>query len=408
MSEFELLKSICTSDNHVTAYNLYKNNRSHLSNYNIVIGSEFGADPGLSKNSILFQGFNVLNLFNNNKMLFLDKISIENLELYGNDSIELLPRLLLDSQTVRYIEAYIKGRLPKFKIIFDYLVTSKNYDINPYYFECVNKISDILVAREIEQTLYYYEIMDSIDLQLYLNTGIINSELSELEIQFKKNSDLDYIFNLKSDVNASAYLNNLYKTSYTLLLKMIDIQFNFGSSSTSNKILLFLEFLDTQIYKMCAREMILSVLYFQKKNNLRFFKEIVLHRDGKKILSSLKRMAWDTAHIRFAENNYIIGQGIGERYVIPSFLTNDSGLADIIQKIPLKSIAIDTISNKTYPFYSIDYFNLIRDYSIDSNSIYTKYFSVESISARRDKLGNEKSNYLDNIIEEYEDAILSK
>jgi hypothetical protein len=149
----------------------------------------------------------------------------------------------------------------------------------------------------------------------------------------------------------------------------------------------FVEFMDSRMQTMFARETIVAASYFERgQNKFPFFGEIQKRKPDN--LEKLKNMAWDFSHIRYIEGAVTREDWMPElpemktRYFFPSLLTCDKKFVEVMDLYPLKSYAFQKGSHRPMPFPEMDWIAKVAGTKEAGIEFAKKYYS-EAAQDRR-------------------------
>lgn len=261
--------------------------------------------------------------------------------LQKNDSRARIYRCVsFDTQTVSYIERYYKNGTVPYEG-FDAVISllrgrSLGIDHIPYTLE--NLMFNLDHKASVENTLFAYEMMCG------ENAG--NDKKCKKQarsiISLYENPDFEVPFAAKE----------LYRMIYLALLKMSQIQLEFGKLTVGKKMKMFVDFMASDLFRMMQPEINLAQVFFTKGSGCGFFGKIQV--GNHKILEQLKNMTWDLMHLRFMDYSSTMFNFHKGDALIPYFFTYDRRLQDIRKCYCLQALAINTKNHAVIPVYTSD------------------------------------------------------
>ena len=176
--------------------------------------------------------------------------------LQKNDSRARIYRCVsFDTQTVSYIERYYKNGTVPYEG-FDAVISllkgrSLGIDHIPYTLE--NLMFDLDRKTSVEYTLFAYEMMCG------ENAG------NEKKCKKQARSIISLYENPDFEVPFAA--KELYRMIYLALLKMSQIQLEFGKLTVGKKMKMFVDFMSSDLCRMMQPEINLAQVFFSKGRN---------------------------------------------------------------------------------------------------------------------------------------------
>nr|WP_288467075.1 hypothetical protein [uncultured Pseudomonas sp.] len=385
----EIIQLIANSNSTQEALHLYRMFKSMLPNCKFVFAAKHGAAPGLSINHEFSAGAVVRSLFHTPKVLVLDEQTIEEMDS-GRATFPIDYSISLDTQALSYLEPYMGGntsRLPKdFEEVFKFIAADNVFvDPLPYTLENMKNLSNPEKAENIFKKIKSYEILRDIDAEMLAARGVVNSKLTDGEIEKKAQESMARMYMNLDDDNFMGTLSSRHRFMYCQLLKMAVINLRNDLGTPFLKTRCFLDFCDQSLGSMGAREMAVAKEYFSRGQEFRFFGKI--QKNKKDILKILDGMAWDLWHVRQLEQNMTITLDSRARYFFPSLLTFDKRFVEVMDLYPLKSLAYIDGSSEPMPFYDGNLLSFLADGELEQEKeIENRYYSInakESRAARR-------------------------
>lgn len=299
--------------------------------------------------------------------------------LQKNDSRARIYKCVsFDTETVSYIERYYKnGTVPHegFDAVASLLRDgSLGIDYIPYTLE--NLMFDLDRKASVEQTLFAYEMMCG------ENAG------NEKKCKKQARSIISLYDNPDFEVPFAA--KELYRMIYLALLKMSQIQLEFGKLTVGKKMKKFVDFMASGLCRMMQPEINLAQVFFAKGSGCGFFGKIQV--GNRKILEQLKNMTWDLMHLRFMDYSSTMFNFRKGDALIPYFFTYDRRLQDIRKCYNLQTLAINAKNHLVIPVYSFD--GDVLDYV-------KEYCTFEQYQVRKQKTPD-----VEQLIAEYEKALI--
>ncbi len=323
---------------------LFRSNKTLLNGWKFVLPSNKGAVPGFCVNRSFKNKAVVRSLFSTEKVIVIDRETIEEMEK-GGSTFAIDFSVSLDTMILSYVEGYIKNPSKEESVrIFDIMkfIASPEVSIDaiPYLQENMQALIHGSKAQKykIYSSMLSYEIIRSIDKKHLASTGDITSYLSRRQ---RRKNTLDL---LKSNEKRYGNLNDKedfrcsQKIMHCILIKIVIIHLKYGYQTVAERMLRLMEFFDEEMGLMAAREMLLASEYFQRGTKLKFFGKIQKGRED--IFTSLENMAWDMWHIRQCEEGISKKPQEPCRYFFPGLLTQDNRLIEVIDICSLDAAII--------------------------------------------------------------------
>ncbi|GEM_PF-1235640 len=303
---------------------------------------------------------------------------------------------------------FFSNNIQKIKYIFEMDVNVASY-LNTYYKDLKNKKSrekekTSEFKSDVEKFLKYIKLNRDnflLGYHMYLIENIIKNEIEgkeevSEEIIIDNIEAMEYLFNLQDEDELSKKLQEVRKKAkneieeikkikkdfyyqiYSLLLKMFLIKNSI--SDKFDKIRELVKFINNELNIYMEYELLLCLMYLLEDKKIKgepeFFKESI---KGSKMIKYVKGMAWDLAHFRLLQGEYLRKNREGI-IVFPIIITADKGMKKVME------------INKIIYFYFSD-----TDYGVVyENNIYqylSKYNSKKTEKILDDLLrGTEKRN----------------
>nr|WP_314426575.1 hypothetical protein [uncultured Erwinia sp.] len=382
----KLVMEIGNGDSLVESLTLYRACYKIIPEYKFVFSSPKGSYPGFQFNKKFTHGASIRSLFNDENVLVLDPQTIE--EMFsenGRATFKIDYSISLDNQALSYLQPYISGR----KIdhgndiyeIFEFLV-QKNIQIDPtpYGIENIDNLDDVDNHPKIYDKLLGYEFIKSIDHERFKLTGELDAKTSKLELLINTDNHFNRLLSNSRDEGFREEIKDRYNQIYSYLLMMSIIQIRSPSRSIKNKMLDMLAFANDRAGFLSTRELILANEFFSRGTNFQFFSKI--HKNSKKIWSSLNGMTWDLFHYRTLEQAITFDMGNDERYFFPGILTYDKGFIEVMEMTPLKAVAFKNEGSIPILFYNQDDVLKITSQISEVDDFYTELCSEKKIKER--------------------------
>lgn len=261
--------------------------------------------------------------------------------LRSNDNrTKLYKCVSFDTQTVSYIERYYKNGAAPYEGFDEViqLLKGRGFGVDHIPYTMENLMFNPDRRASVEQTLFAYEMMCG---QNAGKTRLCRMRAKAVvSLYGKKNFEMPF------------HAKELYTTIYLALMKMSQIQLQYGKLAVDQKMNLFLEFMTSKICKMMMPEMNLAKLYFTKGGTCGFFGKI--HVGNKDMLNQLKNMAWDLMHLRFVDYSSTMFNAKKGDALIPYFFTYDKRLQEIRSCYNLQTLAINMRNHAVIPIYAFN------------------------------------------------------
>ena len=392
---------VCNASSLKESLNTFRHYQHLLCDCKFLFAASEGSIPGLPVGRNFSATGAIRCLFKTGKILFLDRVTLKEMDDKGNaSSFTLDYSISLDSQAVRYLKPYIQGTLSRvpedFVEVFKFIARPEiNIDPIPYLYENLLKPNSIPDYDKIFYCYKDYELLKTIDYDYFLACGQIRSTESDKQLNIRTQKLLSSILHEHNDGNKET-LEFWIDIYYCLILEMVIINFECSKLSTEQKTQKFLEFMDQELATICVREAVVACKFFEIGNKLEFFS--TMQKNNPKILKKIRNMAWDFWHIRYVES--LATNPFNEfRYFFPSLLTFDKSFVEIIDLCPLKAIAYIEGIIEPIPFYEDE---VIKKLEGLCNMEY--YFSDKEKKSRNNRQGNVKNN-LKNLINKLESEV---
>jgi len=376
----------------------YEKFGSLVPDWKFLFASEKGSAPGFAVNRNFSDGSVVRGLFSTERAVVLDQGIHRDMLSKHEATFPIDHSIALDTQALSYLLPYLNGKttnLPKdFYEIFSFISQDEVFvDPVPYLTE---NLPNILIDKNIPQItdrLGAYEVLRTIDAKHFRETQEVRSKISQNE----RNSNVDkFVRKMIQDASEPKLMSAVlrrYTLLYCLLLKMSTIQLGSQGRSSDSKLHELVEFMDSQLHTVFAREIVVAAEYFSKGQDLTFFGKIQKRPPDElsDLIKQLKNMAWDFWHIRYIEEAATNESPrpdtapIQPRYFFPALLTCDKKFIEIIDLYPLKSCAYQKGSRSPIPFAAKDWIAALSGSPGTEAAIMEKYFSREAIHRRDTK-----------------------
>ena len=152
----------------------------------------------------------------------------------------------------------------------------------------------------------------------------------------------------------------------------------------------FLEFCDSEMATIFARESIVARAYFERGQNLKFFGKVQANKDD--LFWVLNGMAWDLWHVRLLEKAMTLRPAREARYFFPALLTFDKRLIEIIDLYPLKACAFVEGESEPMPFFEGDLLARIAGNIDAQEPLLDRYYSAEARNSRDGRRAKARAN----------------
>ncbi|MGB3725645.1 MAG: hypothetical protein WA981_07755 [Glaciecola sp.] len=403
----QMVSEICTADTLKCSLDLYDKYEKSLTDYRFIFASKAGSAPGFSVNRNFSDGSVVRSLFNTPSIIVLDK-DINNAMKKGKASYRLDYSISLDTQALSYLEPYINGRFSKlprdFEEIFHFIAhPSVNIDPLPYLQENLFNLSDPKKASRIFDKIVSYEILRTIDIKKLKTQNTVASVLTLSELANRAQTQISRLFRDISDNGLMQGLKFSFNFMYWHLLAMVSIEFSHPTLTTERKLEMMFSLCDKTLATLSTRELTLAKHYFDKGQKLDFFGKI--QKKSPKLFDTLEGMAWDMWHIRQIEKNFTIRPDPASNYFIPSLLTCDKRLVEIIELYPIKSIAYTKNSLSPMPYFDGDWIGSLSSDERFNERLYLTYFSESARLTTRAQRRNTSKSLIKNSTKSLEKSI---
>lgn len=193
------------------------------------------------------------------------------------------------------------------------------------------KISDVRIEEYAIRTLLIFNKFMRSDLHSF------SSERPSLNKDFENAKETIDLMKKMPEKDSGFYpFLEMQKSIYALLLKtaILSFQKNLG---VRHSLSVLMDFINMDLGLCLERETVLCCLFLRDRNNSKvskFFRGI--QRNSKKIVNTIRGMAWDLFHLRFCIE-FGMANDINQGSIcLHYFITRDNGLADLADAYPLK------------------------------------------------------------------------
>lgn len=364
MKEKKWLYEILNANDKNEAFTIYVAHLEELKDYAILFTEQDGKNkmPKGSLEKSFPKGAKILPLFAGNSVFVFDHETILGMLEHYASCFGMDIELSMDTNVVSYLMQYQEGKkVPEdFTLCIDYLIEEHlNYDPMHYFYENVRFFGKPKQQITLFSEMLSYNILRTLDKKLWKERRVLQSTLTKEALIRKTDYEFQVLQEIQTHEEERNYLEIIYRSVYLTLLKMVEIQLLHPKWKLEHKMQAFLSFFLEKTGTIPKREFVLAYHYFQKTTAMLFFRKI---QKGKDNLPLLKNMAWDLFHIRMIEKaQHLYVDGSMRIYMIPSFLTFDRGLQEVLLLCPVSRIAYDRIRKKTYVVYQA-FLDLCQNY----------------------------------------------
>ncbi|MDR5875529.1 hypothetical protein [Vreelandella gomseomensis] len=375
-----IIKEIATARSFKESIEFFNLTQDFLGDCRFIFASDHGSEPGLSIGLDFKDGSAIRSLFNTEKVLVLDKVTLREMSR-GRADFSIDYSISLDNQALSYLEPYISGnekKLPNdFKDIFLFISKDSVFvDPMPYIHENYYNLNDERAAGRIFDKLKAYEILRNIDFDSLENESIVKAKVSDYELMKNTQQHIARMFTTLSEVRFMKELDFKFNCQYVFLLKMVSIQLGDPKKSKFSKVLDFLDFCHFDVATIGFREVLVANEFFEKGQDFAFFNKVQKNKED--LFRVIKGMAWDLYHVRQMECLATIRPDERARYFFPSFLTCDKRLVEILDLYPLKCLAYIEGAYEPLPFFDGDILEALTQCSREKDELCSKYFTQSS------------------------------
>ncbi|RZI40120.1 hypothetical protein EGT07_25020 [Herbaspirillum sp. HC18] len=389
------------------AFLTYEKYGSLVPDWKFVFASEKGPIPGFAVNRSFSDGSVVRGLFASERVVVLDPDMRRAMLAKREVTFPIDYSIALDTQALSYLAPYIDGKttkLPKdFHEIFAF-ISQENVFVDPIPYLTEN-LPNVLIEKNIpgiRRRLAAYEILRTIDGTHFHETQEIRSTIPQDERNGNVDRFIDKMIKDASNPKLMSSVLHRHTLAYCMLLKMTTIQLRSRDKSKATKLHELVEFMDTQLQTMFAREIVVAAEYFDKGQNLTFFGKIQKAPSDHlpELIAQLKNMAWDFFHIRYIEGAVTNDDTLLEtspdqaRYFFPALLTCDKRFIEVIDLYPLKSCAYQQGTQRPVPFPAIDWITIAAGTPDAEAEFMNRYFSRQVLHRRETHRDHVESNLL--------------
>lgn len=401
MSSLETMKvvqEVCSAETLQESYLLYMAFKERLKGWRFVLANDRGNFTHSGLHSQFPNTAVVRSLFSTKQVSVLDEYTVEDMQ--ANIQIPFDYSIALDTQALSYLHPYIFGSKQLSEgvdadmvEVFDFLSREDvNCDPSPYLHENTRNIARGDHVDEVYNSLYAYEILKTLDVNKYKSSKKIESLYSDAE-NFKS---VQYLLSSQTyTLNADARLLDGARKRYfqilCTILKIVEIGIG-SKKSRENKAISLLEFMHQNMATLMHRELMVGCAFFELGANFDFFDKI--HKGNPKLFSYIPSMTWDLLHLREREEASTLLPIEGTRYFFSAFLTFDRRLASVIDKFPVRVMALSPDSIP-YNFYQKDTTSFLDDFLGSKVSNIYKFFDESAALDRDLRRENDTSYYFD-------------
>ena len=377
--EYLLINELVQAEDILEAFNFYYKNIESVKDFEIILSRKKSINtmPIPLKTKNIDDKAYLRNFFKYSGIFFLDEKTVIEMMKGEKVNINYDYSVSLDSNMISYLDRSVKRKFSKvpdeFLDAIIYLIKEDiNFDALEYLMENYKAAKE--KRKEIKENLISYQILKNIDEEALFNYRLIIPNISMKEIIEKTEEEYQSWLKILENKEFKIIIK-LYNLCYLLLLKMCQIQLQHKNKSLENKLEMFLEFMQEDLGVLCVKELLIANLYFQKGNNMSFFRKI--QKGSKKILVDLKNMSWDLFHIRRIEQNRLFFND--NSYYIPLFFTFDKGLMELIDITKLSALVYNKKDKSITPFYN----DIIEQENFKITPKLEKYFTKTKRAERK-------------------------
>jgi hypothetical protein len=306
----------------------------------------------------------------------------------GSASYFLDYSISLDTQALSYLEPFLRGvksSIPKdFKEVFAFIAREDvNVDPLPYTIENLRNLESPKAADRIYDKLKAYQRLRTLDANWFRTKGEIRSKFSEEEIVKSAQEQIAEMFESLADCKEMSEITFCHQVMYCQLLMMVLIQLREPRLSVSAKLQEYLQFLDSELATIFARETVVAHAFFTRGQKLTFFGKVQIKKPD--LFQVLDGMAWDLWHVRQLEKLMTLKPLQNARYFFPALLTFDKRFTEVIDLYPLKSCAFIEGLNEPIPFYDGSWLETITENNDKAADLAEKIYSNEAKLSRKSR-----------------------
>lgn len=408
-STMRVVQNICTAQSLQESYLLYRAYKSELRGWRFVFANERGSFSHLGMKQEFPNTAVIKNLFSCKQLSVLDEHTVEDME--SKQPIPFDYSVSLDTQAVSYLYPYIfgsrklsEGVTGDIVEVFDFLARPDvNCDPLPYLRENTRNIIQGNHSDDVYNTMYAFEILKTLDVNKYESSRSIVSLYSNHK---NTKSVLSSLSSMSYALNSNFQLLDSIKSRYLkflcVLLKIIEIGIR-NKKSKENKAISLLEFMHNDMATLMHRELLIGCAFFESGVKFDFFDKI--HKGNPKLFTYIHSMTWDIMHIQEREEAYDFVLRENTRYFFSNFLTFDRRLASLIDKFPIKAMALAP-NSITYNFYEKGVIPFLNDYLGNKFSCVDRFFFEDAVMDRERRRSN-CTNYYYSLAENIAESIAS-
>ncbi len=358
-------------------FDFYSRHRDVLKDYTFIVSTNE------LENMDLYADFKKVNVIKDNVFTpFINgRVSIINDGIFqrilseGDSRARVLKCVSFDTQTVSYIEEYLKKGAVLYKNfsgVID-LMNSSNVGIDYIPYATENLLFGLEREYSVVQSIYAFEMMCK---ENDKNEAVCRRNAQSI-ISLYKNNKNDYF----------GYLKRLYQLVYITLLKMCSIQLSHTKDPLDDKMNMLVDFMSSKMHRMLHPELNLAKIYFNKGHTCGFFGGV--YKKDNDIVKTIRNMAWDVFHLRMINDGASYYTDESADVLIPYFYTYDRRLNDIKLCYSVRALVINDKTNEVFPFYYLDK-DTVDD--IKGYSTFEKYLERSSVKVDMEALIAECEN----------------
>lgn len=363
---------------------LYYSYSEHLKGCKLIVFSdEHGQElPEYITNKDL-EGFKINGLTSQKKIFVIDKDTCNQMIEKNTANYFIDACIALDTQAVSYLTDLFNDkkleRDNKYKPIIDYIITNEiNFDCSLYMWENSGKLNSIEENEATYLNLLAIERFKSLNREVYMSTGLIQYDKTDLEIEVSAKNILEVMREASNNPELEAF-NRLYDVIKLIILKSAIIEFRYPKKGIRYKIELLMDFIDNNIGYLMEREIAICYLFLKHDKRVeKFFKKI--KTDCRDIIKHINGMAWDLKHIRYIEYtmaNHKQQETTYKIHTLYSIITFDYGLQEVLNTYPIKKCAI--YNGSFIPVFEVPLYEFIKEIKDFRNRIYFKKDKREEV-----------------------------
>jgi hypothetical protein len=189
------------------------------------------------------------------------------------------------------------------------------------------------------------------------------------------------------------------RANLLLIIGILKIEFS-SKSGVRKKMDQYFRYIEDIVGTYMDRESIIAYKYFEDRRNIGIFRSIHkgMNLDG--LYKKLNNIAWDFTIPRFMERMMLHGEG---RCLIPTFLSFDNNLRELLKMYPVKGVVINMKGNEFIPISKINSAEYFQSKGLKFD--FTEFQNPETYEKRNAIFKRNYSDRFSVIKDEYDDLL---